>query len=78
MVHFGAEFHRYEPASERIRAHFTNGTSADSDLLVGADGANSAVQRQLLPSAIIDDLGCAVYGLDDRDVPLCRWQPHAI
>jgi 2-polyprenyl-6-methoxyphenol hydroxylase-like FAD-dependent oxidoreductase len=72
VVHFGAEFHHYEPASERIRAHFTNGTSADGDLLVGADGTSSAVRRQLLPNAIIDDLGYAVYGLDDRDVPLCR------
>jgi 2-polyprenyl-6-methoxyphenol hydroxylase-like FAD-dependent oxidoreductase len=74
-VHFGAEFHHYEPISGRVRAHFTNGTSADGALLVGADGTNSVVRRQLLPDAIIDDLGWAVYGRTPLDPELLDATP---
>ncbi|MFL6122223.1 FAD-dependent oxidoreductase [Actinophytocola sp.] len=62
-VHFGKTFHRYEELADgRVRAHFADGSSADGTLLVGADGTHSPVRGQLVPDAVIEDLGWAVYG----------------
>jgi 2-polyprenyl-6-methoxyphenol hydroxylase-like FAD-dependent oxidoreductase len=50
VVHFGAEFVRYEPADDgRVAAVFADGRRAVGDVLVGADGAYSRVRRQYLP-----------------------------
>ncbi len=62
-VRFGMDYRRYEPLpGGRVRAHFAGGESADGDLLVGADGARSRVRAQLLPDAVVDDLGWGLYG----------------
>ena len=54
----GKEFVSYEPApGGRVTAHFADGSAATGDLLVGADGANSRVRRQLLPHADRIDTG---------------------
>jgi 2-polyprenyl-6-methoxyphenol hydroxylase-like FAD-dependent oxidoreductase len=71
VVHFGKEFARYEEArGGSIVAHFGDGASATGDVLVGADGGNSGVRRQLLPHAERADTGIlAVAGkvaLDDE------------
>ncbi len=50
-VHFGKTFTRYEQHGDKVTAFFEDGSSATGDLLVGADGANSAVRRQFLPHA---------------------------
>jgi 2-polyprenyl-6-methoxyphenol hydroxylase-like FAD-dependent oxidoreductase len=49
-VEFGKRFVRFEelPAGRR-RAYFDDGTFADADVLVGADGVNSPVRTQYLP-----------------------------
>jgi 2-polyprenyl-6-methoxyphenol hydroxylase-like FAD-dependent oxidoreductase len=58
VVAFGREFERYETLPDgRVRAHFADGTTAEADLLVGADGANSRVRGQLLPRARRLDTG---------------------
>ncbi|GAB3914292.1 hypothetical protein GCM10029964_125380 [Kibdelosporangium lantanae] len=63
VVHFGKAFDRYEELDDGcVRAHFADGSSADGSLLVGADGTGSRVRGQLVPDAVIDDLGWAVYG----------------
>lgn len=52
VVRLGKTFDRYETgAGGRVTAHFSDGTSASADILVGADGANSRVRQQLLPDA---------------------------
>jgi 2-polyprenyl-6-methoxyphenol hydroxylase-like FAD-dependent oxidoreductase len=56
-VHFGKTFCRYEESGERIVAHFEDGTSAEGDLLVAADGGGSRVRRQFLPHAERVDTG---------------------
>jgi salicylate hydroxylase len=46
-VHFGKEFSGYTEDDGQIQARFADGTGAPCDLLVGADGAFSAVRQQL-------------------------------
>jgi 2-polyprenyl-6-methoxyphenol hydroxylase-like FAD-dependent oxidoreductase len=49
-VHFGKVFSRYEERGDRIVAWFEDGSSAEADVLVGADGVNSGVRRQRFPN----------------------------
>jgi salicylate hydroxylase len=58
-VHFGKTFERYEQRGGRIIAHFADGTSAEGDVLVAADGGGSRVRRQFLPHAQRIDTGVA-------------------
>jgi salicylate hydroxylase len=58
VVHFGKTFVRYEEApTGRIVAHFADGTTAEGDVLVAADGGGSRVRRQFLPHADRIDTG---------------------
>ncbi|MFC6086715.1 FAD-dependent oxidoreductase [Sphaerisporangium aureirubrum] len=77
-VHFGKQFQRYETRDGRVVAHFADGTSATGDLLVGADGTGSAVRRQLLPDAGLDDLGCFIYGRTPIGPDTMSWLPEVL
>jgi 2-polyprenyl-6-methoxyphenol hydroxylase-like FAD-dependent oxidoreductase len=58
VVHFDKAFSRYEERPDgTVEAFFEDGTSVVADLLVGADGTNSRVRRQLLPRAELGDTG---------------------
>jgi 2-polyprenyl-6-methoxyphenol hydroxylase-like FAD-dependent oxidoreductase len=58
VVHFGKAFVRYEESPiGRIVAHFEDGTTAECDVLVAADGGGSWVRRQFLPQAERIDTG---------------------
>ncbi|WP_031073226.1 FAD-dependent oxidoreductase [Streptomyces sp. NRRL WC-3742] len=49
-VRFGAAFSRYDLLDDgTVRVHLADGSTAEGDLLVATDGANSGVRRQLLP-----------------------------
>lgn len=71
LMHFGKTFTRYEQLpGGRVRAHFEDGTHADGDLLVAADGVNSRIRTQSLPHAERIDTGAlslsAKVPLDDE------------
>jgi 2-polyprenyl-6-methoxyphenol hydroxylase-like FAD-dependent oxidoreductase len=58
VVHFDKTFMRYEERPDRrIAAHFEDGTRAEGDVLVAADGSGSRVRRQFLPHAVRIDTG---------------------
>jgi len=58
VVHLGKTFARYEERADgRVVAHFEDGSSAEGDVLVAADGGGSRVRRQFLPQAERIDTG---------------------
>lgn len=57
IVHFGKTFTHYEERDARVIAHFADGTTAEGDVLVAADGGGSRVRRQFLPQAERVDTG---------------------
>ncbi|AOK63704.1 monooxygenase [Burkholderia ubonensis] len=63
-VHFGHAIDHYRMLPDgRVQARFTHGKFVDCDVLVGADGVNSAIRSQLAPAAAPDDTGSiCVYG----------------
>jgi 2-polyprenyl-6-methoxyphenol hydroxylase-like FAD-dependent oxidoreductase len=42
----------FEESGERVRAHFSDGSAVESDVLIGADGLRSTVRQQCLPDAV--------------------------
>jgi salicylate hydroxylase len=58
-VQFGKAFVRYETHGDRVVAFFEDGSGAEGDVLVAADGGGSRVRRQYLPHAERFDTGVA-------------------
>jgi 2-polyprenyl-6-methoxyphenol hydroxylase-like FAD-dependent oxidoreductase len=56
----------YEETSSGVRLHLSDGTSADGDVLVGADGIRSAVRGQRLPDVEVIDAGIQGIGVFGR------------
>ncbi len=62
-VRYGKALERYESTPDGVTGHFTDGTQAHGDVLVGADGIRSAVRRQRAPGCVTVDAGItATYG----------------
>ena len=63
VVQFDKVFTHYRQHDDgTVTAHFADGSSATGDVLVGADGANSAVRQQYLPQATVKDAGIIAIG----------------
>jgi 2-polyprenyl-6-methoxyphenol hydroxylase-like FAD-dependent oxidoreductase len=56
----------YEESGDRVRVLLADGSSAEGDVLVGADGIRSAVRAQRLPDAVTVDTGIEGLGLYAR------------
>ncbi|HEY1389704.1 MAG TPA: FAD-dependent monooxygenase [Ktedonobacterales bacterium] len=79
VVSFGKTFERFERLDDgRVRAYFADGTAADGDLLVGADGTASAVRQLLVPDAQIDILHDAMYGKTLITAETPEWMPDVL
>jgi salicylate hydroxylase len=52
MVHLGHKLESVTDHGDRASLAFTNGTTVDADLVVGADGIKSAVRRQLFSDQV--------------------------
>ncbi|ADD43589.1 FAD-dependent oxidoreductase [Stackebrandtia nassauensis] len=75
-VRFGKEFVDHEQLDDgRVRVNFADGTSAEADFVVAADGANSRLRRRVLPAASRVDVGAMGIG---GKLPLAGadWLPH--
>ena len=49
VIRHGARLASVQEGPDGVTAHFTDGSTATGDLLVGADGLNSTVRRQIAP-----------------------------
>ncbi|MEU7752297.1 NAD(P)/FAD-dependent oxidoreductase [Micromonospora sp. NPDC049101] len=81
VVRLDHEFTHYETTSDgRVTAYFADGGTATADLLIGADGANSRVRRQLLPHARRVDTGVVAVAGKHRlaDATLPRALTHDV
>jgi len=80
IVHYDKEFVRYERRPDgTVDSHFADGTTANADLVVGADGGNSLVRKQLLPHA--ERVNTGIFSTGGR-LPLTqetvRWLPKGL
>lgn len=74
----GKEFTRFEQFDDQVTLHFSDGSTATSDLLIGSDGIDSSVRQQMFGAGPANHLGiavslgwCEAEGLD-RDAMVCR------
>src|SRR5262245_3910301 len=52
LYHRGRGVNRFEQDADSVIAHFSDGGSAEGDLLVGADGLRSTIRQQCLPDLV--------------------------
>jgi 2-polyprenyl-6-methoxyphenol hydroxylase-like FAD-dependent oxidoreductase len=72
-IHYGTKLIRVDEHPGGVTAHFTDGTNATADVLVGADGVHSVVRRLIDPEApnarYLEMLGFEGLVDDDIDDP---------
>jgi 2-polyprenyl-6-methoxyphenol hydroxylase-like FAD-dependent oxidoreductase len=79
-ITLGKTFQSFEKVTDgRVIVHFEDGSSAEGDVMIGADGAASRVRRQLLPHAERIDTGIVmISGKLPLDAAVRREAPPAI
>lgn len=74
-VQWNKKFIRYEEFPDKVVAHFSDNTTAEADLLIGADGSNSKVRKQRCPNLEYQAVGVSnVAGF--LDMPEQSTIPH--
>jgi 2-polyprenyl-6-methoxyphenol hydroxylase-like FAD-dependent oxidoreductase len=63
VIHTGAPATGWERDGDRVRLHLADGSIAEGDVLVGADGVNSAVRSGLMPEVEVIDTGVRGLGI---------------
>ncbi len=77
VVSFDKTLERFEQRGEGlVRAFFTDGTSAEGNLLIGADGTRSVTRQLLLPHARVSEVGLALYGRTLLTRETGAWMPQ--
>lgn len=72
-IEYGKKYSHYEFTDSGVIAHFADGTSQSGALIVGADGARSAVRRQYLQHLIVlDTKSRPIYGKTPLTASLCN------
>jgi 2-polyprenyl-6-methoxyphenol hydroxylase-like FAD-dependent oxidoreductase len=79
-IHYGKSFLQYELLeNEKIKVSFEDGSTIETDVLIGADGANSKVRKQLLPHARrIETDAIAIGGKMYLDKEKMGWLPACL
>ncbi len=63
VIEFGRTCTGFEQDAHGVTIQFSDGSSAEADVLVGADGIGSPVRRRYLPHASVEDTGIVcLYG----------------
>lgn len=69
-LHLGRRFTHFQQDRERVYVHFDDGTRAEGELLIGADGIHSTVRAQLFPDACLRYSGQTCYrGIANTTLP---------
>src|SRR6516164_2636898 len=50
-IHYNRRLSRIDAFADRVVAYFADGSSAQGDILIGADGVHSQTRRQIMPDA---------------------------
>lgn len=61
-INYNKNFIKYEENENGVIAYFEDGTSAEGDILIGADGSNSNVRKQLTDKLKVNYIGYANMG----------------
>lgn len=70
VLHLGQRFSRFESSPDQVVATFEDGSAAQGDLLVGADGIRSVVREQLFPGVKLRYSGQTCYrGISEMKLP---------
>jgi 2-polyprenyl-6-methoxyphenol hydroxylase-like FAD-dependent oxidoreductase len=78
-VHFGMTVTGYTEREDGVTVRFADGTETTGDVLIAADGINSAVRGQLLPRVEVLDTGLrAIYGHLPLTDEVREWLPEGL